>query len=136
MVVVHYEPEDDGDFRRAFADMPKSRVSGMIDLAGLAVSFPYKGPVAELALKYRIPSVFFLREIVERGGLVSFGASVTEGFRRSAHYVDRLARGAKAADLPIEQPSVFETCVNLKTARALGIRIPESILLRASRVIE
>jgi len=136
MSVVHYEPEDEAGYAQAFAEMAKGRVSGMVDLAGLSVSFPYLGLIPELALRHRIPAVHLISEIVERGGLVSFGPSIADEFRRSAQYVDRLAKGARAGDLPIEQPTVFETWVNRKTASALGIRIPDSILLRASRVIE
>ena len=135
MSVAHYEPEDEAGYVQAFADMAATRVSGMVDLAGLSVSFPYLALIPELALRHRIPAVHLISEIVERGGLVSYGPSIADEFRRSAQYVDRLAKGARAGDLPIEQPSVFETWVNQRTASALGIRIPESILLRAQRVI-
>jgi len=136
MSLIQYKPDDESDFRKAFVEMEKAKVGGLIDLAALGIAFPYQTVVPELCLKHRIPAVYLLREIVERGGLVSYGPSIADGFRRSAHFVDRLARGAKVGDLPIEQPSVFETCVNLKTAKAMGIRIPETILFAASRVIE
>jgi putative ABC transport system substrate-binding protein len=127
--------EDDADFKRVFVEVQKERFSAAIDLAGLAISFPYTGLLPELALRHKIPMVHFLHELVERGGLVSYGASVADGFRRSAHYVDRIAKGARPAELPVELPSSLELWVNQGTARALGIKVPDSILVRADRVI-
>jgi putative ABC transport system substrate-binding protein len=135
MELVDFEAEDEGDFEQAFAEARKRKASAILDMAGLAWSFPYLSLLGELQVKHRVPAVHFVRELVERGGLLSYGPSVTEGFRRSAHYVDRLAKGARAADLPIEQPDRLELCVNLRTARALGITVPDSILVRADAVI-
>ena len=92
--------------------------------------------LAELALRHRMASMFVLREWVDAGGLLSYGASFPAMFRRAADYADKIAKGAKAADLPIEQPTKFELVVNLKTARAIGVEIPTSKLLRADEVIE
>ena len=92
--------------------------------------------LANLALQRRVPSIFGTREYVDAGGLLSYGPNIIALFRRAAEYADRIARGAKPADLPIEQPTKFEVIVNLKTARALGINIPTPILLRADEVIE
>ena len=91
--------------------------------------------IAAQAQKYRIPSLFGIRQFVEVGGLMSYGADETMIFRRIAEYVDKILRGAKPADLPIEQPTQFQLVVNLKTAKALGLRIPESVLLRVDEII-
>jgi putative tryptophan/tyrosine transport system substrate-binding protein len=91
---------------------------------------------AEFALRNRVATMFGLREWVDAGGLMSYGASVSSMLRLAAGYVDRVARGAKPADLPIEQPTKFELVVNLKTAKALGIALPQSFLATADEVIE
>ena len=92
--------------------------------------------IAELALKYRMPSLFQDRVTVEAGGLMSYGQKLTDSYQRSATYVDKILKGAKPGDLPVEQPVSFELVVNLKTAKALGLTIPQSILLRADEVIQ
>ena len=91
---------------------------------------------AELALRYRPPSMMLTAQDVEAGGLLSYFTDHAEHYRRAASYVDRILRGANPGELPVEQPTKFELVVNLKTAKALGIKIPQSILLRADRVIE
>ena len=91
---------------------------------------------AEATLSQRIASMFALREHVDAGGLISYGANISFLYRRAAELVDRIARGATPADLPVEQPTKFELVVNLKTARAIGVEIPTSIILRANEVIE
>jgi putative ABC transport system substrate-binding protein len=90
----------------------------------------------ELAAKYRLPAIYETGEYVRSGGLLSYGPSLMELFRRSATYVDKILKGAKPGDLPVEQPTKFELVVNLKTAKALGITIWESFLQRADEVIE
>jgi putative ABC transport system substrate-binding protein len=92
--------------------------------------------INELAIAARLPTVYAFREFVDTGGLMSYGPHFPHHFRRAADYVDRILRGAKPADLPVEQPTRFELVVNLKTAKALGLMIPESFLLRANEVIE
>ncbi len=92
--------------------------------------------IAELAAKRRLPSLFMLVDFVEAGGLMSYAASDADTFRRVASFVDKILKGAKPADLPVEQPTKFELVINLKTAKALGLTIPQSLLLRADRVIQ
>ena len=89
-----------------------------------------------LALGARLPTMYGAREYVEAGGLLSYGANMPDLFRRAAEYVDKILRGAKPADLPVEQPTKFDLIVNLTTARVLGLQIPEAFLLRADEVIE
>jgi putative ABC transport system substrate-binding protein len=92
--------------------------------------------VAQSALRERLPSISVLNQFAEAGGLMSYGASVTDIRRRVASHVDRILKGAKPADLPVEQPTKFELVINLKTAKALGLTIPPSLLLRADQVIQ
>jgi putative ABC transport system substrate-binding protein len=92
--------------------------------------------IAELAVKYRMPSVFAVREHVEVGGLMSYGPNLSDNYRRAATYVDKILKGAKPGNLPIEQPTKFELIINLKTAKALGLTIPQAVLLRADEVIQ
>jgi putative ABC transport system substrate-binding protein len=97
--------------------------------------FANRAQVAALAAKQRLPTIYFLRDFVDSGGLMAYAPDMALMFRRAAEYVDKILKGAKPGDLPIEQPTKFELVVNLKTAKALGITIPESILLRADEVI-
>jgi ABC-type uncharacterized transport system substrate-binding protein len=91
--------------------------------------------IANLAAKHRLPVIGF-NEVVEAGGLMAYGVNFTELYQRSARYVDRILKGAKPGELPIEQATKFDLVINLRTARALGLTIPQSVLLRADRVIE
>jgi ABC-type uncharacterized transport system substrate-binding protein len=92
--------------------------------------------IADFALRSRLPSMFGNTEHAEAGGLMSYAPSSFEPYRRAAYYVDKILKGAKPADLPVEQPTKFELVINLKTAKALGLTIPQSLLLRADQVIE
>ena len=92
--------------------------------------------IADLAIKYKLPAMFEQREFVEGGGLISYGANSPPIYRRAAYFVDKILNGAKPADLPVEQPPKFELVINAKTAKALGLTIPQSVLLRADQVIE
>jgi putative ABC transport system substrate-binding protein len=123
------------DYEAALVLAPADHRSGLIVLAS-PISFRDRKDLAEFALRYRLISMFVFREWVEAGGLLSYGPSFPGMYRRAADYVDRIARGAKPADLPIEQPTKFELVVNLKTAQAIGVALPPAILLRAEEVIE
>jgi len=91
--------------------------------------------IAELAAKHRLPAVYHWKEYVEAGGLLSYGTDLAEGFRRAAIYVDKILKGAKPAELPVEQPTKFELVINLKTAKQIGLIIPPNVLTRADKVI-
>jgi putative ABC transport system substrate-binding protein len=99
-------------------------------------NFSHRGRVAALALARRLPTFAILRELPEAGGLMSYGPNVVQFHRRGAAYVDKILKGAKPADLPIEQPTKFELAVNLKTARALNLTIPRSLLSQADHVVD
>src|SRR4029453_11459070 len=92
--------------------------------------------IVDLSAKHRLPSIFASREFVDAGGLMAYGPNFTDLYRRAATYVDKILKGAKPADLPIEQPTKFELVINLKTAKRLGLTIPQSGLLRADEVIQ
>ena len=96
----------------------------------------YRKRVAEAALKHRLPGCYWTRQYVEAGGLLTYSADTTEFRRRAATFVDKILKGAKPADLPVEQPTTFELVINLKTAKALGLTIPLSLLARADQIIE
>jgi len=123
------------DFDRAFSDMNKAHAEGLVVLV-TPVFATASRRLADLAIANRLPTMFSLREFVVVGGLMSYGPSRAELFRRTASYVDKILKGAKPADLPIEQPTKFELVLNLKTAKALGLTISPSLLARADQVIE
>jgi putative ABC transport system substrate-binding protein len=105
-------------------------------VVGDALVFTHRVRINTLALTARLPTIFFLREYVEAGGLMSYGPNFPDLFRRAADYVNKILRGAKAGDIPVEQPTKFDLIINLTTAKALGLSIPESFLVRADGVIE
>jgi putative ABC transport system substrate-binding protein len=121
------------EFDRAFSTM--ARADALIVFAS-AMLFSERRRIVALAAKSRLPAMFNNRESVEIGGLISYGASLTDLSRRAATYVDKILKGAKPADLPIEQPTKVDLVINLKTAKALGLTIPPSLLQRADQVIE
>ena len=100
------------------------------------VTFSHGTRIVSLAAKSRLPAMYGFREHAEAGGLMSYSVSLTDSYRRAATCVDKILKGAKPADLPVEQPTKFELVVNLKTAKALGLAIPQSVLVRADEVIE
>jgi len=124
------------DFDRAFAAVTSERAQALLFAASNGVAFFNRDRIASFALTNRLPSIYAQREYVDAGGLMSYGPSTTEQYRRAAVYVDKILKGAKPADLPVEQPTRFELVVNLKTARGLGMTIPQSILRRADDVIQ
>ena len=107
-----------------------------MDIEPVAPFTTYPQEVGELLLKHRVPAASELLRIAESGGLLSYGPNLFDATRRLAYFVDRILKGAKPADLPVEQPSRLELVVNMKTAAALGLTIPQSVLLRADEVIE
>jgi putative ABC transport system substrate-binding protein len=129
------EARGQADFDRAFSDMTKAR-AGALTVFVSNFFFVERRRLVDLAAKNRLPAVYQLREFVDAGGLMSYGPNLADVFRRAATYVDKILKGAKPADLPVEQPTKFELVINLKTAKALGLRIPAVLLARADEVIE
>jgi len=124
-----------GDFASAFSAMTKGRAGGLIAL-GSSMFFAHRTRIVELAAQSRLPAIYMLKEFAEAGGLMAYAPNLRESFRRAATYVDKILKGAKPADLPVEQPTKFELVINLKTAKALGLTIPQSLLLRADELIQ
>jgi putative ABC transport system substrate-binding protein len=124
-----------GDFDGAFAAMARERVGALLVVTD-PTFIPHRARLVDLTAKNHLPSIFTQRADVEAGGLMSYGPSFPDMYRRAAVYVDKILRGAKPADLPVEQPTKFELVINMKTAKALGLTIPQSLLVRADQVIE
>jgi ABC-type uncharacterized transport system substrate-binding protein len=122
-------------FEKVFAALSKERPDGLYVLAGPLVRANGKR-IADLALKSRLPSMYAIRESVDAGGLMYYGADVADSYRRVAYFVDKILKGAKPAELPVEQPTKFELVINLKTAKRIGVTIPQSMLYRADNVIK
>jgi putative ABC transport system substrate-binding protein len=120
----------------AFAAMSRQGASAVMVVSGSPMFYAERTRIATLALKARLPTMSEYRELVDVGGLMSYAANFPDLMRRSAYYVDKILKGAKPADPPVEQPTRFELVLNLKTAKAIGITIPESILLRADEIIQ
>ena len=124
------------DLDRAFSAMTSQRAQALILAAGNPVTFSKRAEVASFTQRHRLPSMYGTKEYVDAGGLMSYGPSVPGMYRRAAIYVDKILKGAKPADLPVEQPTKFELVINLKTAKALGLTLPQSLLQRADQVIQ
>ena len=135
MTIQPVHARTDADVERGFATVTRDRAEAVVVAAGTFFMRQRK-QIAELALKSRVASIFSFREHVAVGGLMSYGSNPTDLFRRAATYVDKILKGAKAGDLPIEQPTRFHLAINRKTAKALGIMIPQELLLRADEVID
>ena len=127
--------EDAGEIERAVAAFARSANAGMI-LTGSALAIVHRNLIIALAARHRLPTVYYDRYFVAAGGLISYGPDIIDQFRRAAGYVDRILKGEKPADLPIQAPTKYETVLNLKTARMLGLEVPTTVLARADEVIE
>jgi len=133
--VRSWEVRDADGFEKVFAALSKERPDGLY-VAGGPLMNANGGRIARFALKTRLPSVYDRKEAVDAGGLMSYGANRVEPLHRAAMYVDKILKGAKPADLPVEQPTKFELVINLKTAKQIGLTIPQSMLYRADKVIK
>ncbi len=123
------------DFEIAFSAITRGRPDALVTLVE-SLTLLHRARIADFALKSRLPMIAELREFAEAGGLMTYGPSQPDLFRRAATYVDKILKGAKPADLPVEQPMRFEFVINMKTAKTLGLTIPQSILIRADQVIQ
>jgi putative ABC transport system substrate-binding protein len=123
------------DFDRAFSDITRAR-AGALTVLGTPMFFTERRRLVDLAAKNRLPAVYGTRDYVDVGGLMAYGPNTADLVRRAATYVDKILKGAKPADLPVEQPTKFELLINLKAAKALGLTIPQSLLQRADEVIQ
>ena len=123
------------DIETAFRGASKGRAEAVLTLNS-TVLISHRRQVADLAAKSRLPAIYYAPEFVEDGGLVTYGVSITDLFRRAASYVDKILKGAKPADLPVEQPTKFEFVINLKAAKQIGLTIPPNVLARADKVIK
>ena len=123
------------DFASAFSAMTKERAGGVIIFAS-SMFYDQRTRIAELAARSRLPAIYGLKDYAEAGGLMAYGANLGESFRRAATYVDKILKGARPADLPVEQPTKFDLVINLKAARALGLTMPQSLIQGADEVIQ
>jgi len=123
------------DFESAFAAATRGRARALITVEQ-PLAFIHRARIVDFAAKSRLPAIYPFKEFVDTGGLMSYGAHAADLWRRAATYVDKILKGAKPADLPVEQPTRFELVINMKTAKALGLTIPQSILIRADQVIQ
>jgi putative ABC transport system substrate-binding protein len=136
LTVQSWEVRAADDFNRVFAALNKERPDGLYVPAGGSVLRANQERTVGFALKSRLPSMYGNREAVDAGGLMYYGADLADSYRRAATYVDKILKGAKPADLPVQQPTKFELVINLKTAKQIGLTIPQSMLYRADKVIK
>jgi putative ABC transport system substrate-binding protein len=130
-----FEVQRFDDLETTFTAIAKAGANGLVALPN-PLAFLHRRTIADMAVRSRLPTIYAFREFVEDGALMSYGPSFRDTFARAALYVDRILKGAKASDLPVEQPTRFALVVNLKTAKALGLTIPPSVLVRADEVIQ
>jgi putative tryptophan/tyrosine transport system substrate-binding protein len=134
VTVRSWEVRDADGFEKVFATLSKQRPDGLY-VGGGPLMYVNRKRIVDLALKSRLPSMYSNREAVEAGGLMYYGADLADSYRRVAYYVDKILKGAKPADLPVEQPTKFELAINLKAAKQIGLTIPPNVLARADKVI-
>ena len=135
LTIQPWEVRAADDFERVFAALSKQRPDGLY-VSGSPLMRNNQKRIVGFALKSRLPSMYQTREAVDAGGLMYYGADIADSYRRVAYYVDRILKGAKPADLPVEQPTKFELVINLKTAKQIGVTIPPEVLARANRLIK
>jgi putative ABC transport system substrate-binding protein len=135
LTIQPWEVRSADGFEKVFAALSKQRADGLYVIASPLMAANRKR-IAGFALKSRLPSMYGNREAVDAGGLMYYGADITDSYRRVAYFVDRILKGAKPADLPVEQPTKFELVINLKTAKQIGLTIPPEVLARANRLIK
>jgi putative ABC transport system substrate-binding protein len=135
LILQPLEVRGPGEFKGAFVAMSRERAHALVGAAGVLTT-EHRKAVVDLAARSRIPAMWGERQFVEAGGLMSYAVNFYDQIRLAATYVDKILKGAKPAELPVEQPTTYELAINLKTAKALGLTIPSSVLLRADRVIE
>ena len=133
--IVPVEMQTQDDVAAAFAALGRERAGALL-VPSNALFFAQRQRIAELALQARLPTMFAQREYVEAGGLMSYGESLADFYRRAAWYVDKIFKGAKPADLPVQQPTRFFLTINLRTAKALGLTVPPTLLALSDEVIE
>ncbi len=135
IAIISARVTEPGELERAFAELKRARAQALIVMSD-PMTVGQRKRIAELAASHRLPAIYALREFVEAGGLSSYATSLVDQYRRAARYVDRILKGAKPGDLPLEQPTAFELWINARAAKALGLTIPPSLLQRADEVIE
>jgi putative ABC transport system substrate-binding protein len=136
LTIQPWEVRSADSFEKVFAMLSKERPDGLYVASGTAITLANRKQIAGLALKSRLPLVGTDKDYVDAGGLMSYGADLAESYKRVAYYMDKILKGAKPADLPVEQPTKFELVINLKTAKEIGVAIPQSLLYRADKVIK
>jgi putative tryptophan/tyrosine transport system substrate-binding protein len=129
------EVQEPNELERAFDAMTRERADGLLVLSDSFTTF-HRARLAELAAGHRLPALYGHRQYIEAGGLMSYGPSISDAYRQGAYFVDEILKGANPADLPAQQPTKFELLINLKTAKALGLEVPPTLLARADEVIE
>jgi putative ABC transport system substrate-binding protein len=135
LAIQVFQVERPEKYEATFAAMARADVQGVVVLPARP-NIDYLAAIAKLGVKHRLPTIFEVREFPAAGGLLSYGPSIVDAMRQMVHYVDRILKGAKPGDLPVQQPTKFDLVINLKTAKALGLTIPPSLLQRADQVIE